>query len=77
VSCNFRARALKELDCNFLHASRAKITNFHILSTVFTHRDSLKANEDVGKEVLAELRERAQQPEADKVNTTFRIRIVN
>ncbi len=30
-------------------------------------RDSMKTNEEVGKEVLAELRERAQQPESDKV----------
>jgi hypothetical protein len=27
----------------------------------------MKTNEEVGKEVLAELRERAQQPESDKV----------
>jgi hypothetical protein len=35
----------------------------------------MKTNEEVGKEVLAELRERAQQPESDKVSncssTTF------
>jgi hypothetical protein len=30
-------------------------------------RDSMKTNEEVGKEVLAELRERAQQAESDKV----------
>ena len=36
-------------------------------------RDSMKANEEVGKEVLAELRERAQQPEADKVNIRIHI----
>jgi hypothetical protein len=29
----------------------------------------MKTNEEVGKEVLAELRERAQQPESDKVTT--------
>ena len=33
----------------------------------------MKANEEVGKEVLAELRERAQQPEADKVNIRIHI----